>query len=209
MNQFLKILNNIAMILRKILGPALAALVLYLIFFVLLPWLLGLILTKGAAAYAVLAIFILFLVILIVLWIRDKGKMGIGGCVMRVHYMRPDVCVNVSCAAPGKCQSTKGPYPARMGSWTPFTQDITCICSNTLTSGLGGLPQYLQDAINKALAVKSEEDIRTLLLQIMMKEGIQSDKLPRIYELLKKKQSGQDLTPEEEEELVKLLRREE
>jgi len=197
-----RILRAIGNFLRRVFVFLLAALLIGLFVRFILPLLIAKFTT--ATVFTVLFFLLLILIIIIVIiLIRDTGKVGLGGCALQTFSLKPDRCVNVSC--PKTCISMKGPYPSWLRSFAPGTQDVGCICPTVLSGGLSGLPPDLQRLLNQALAIRDEAELRNLILQVLMREGINSDNLDRLLELLKKLQMGGQLTPEEIDELQRIL----
>lgn len=203
---FWKILKALGDFLKKMLGPAIAALVIGLFIKYVLPILIEKF-TEAVVATWGFWILVIVLAVFFIAWILDKGKLGIGGCALQSHYLRPDKCVNVSCPKP--CLAVTGPYPSWMGSYAFGTQDIACICPTVLTGGLGALPPHLQNLLNQALAISNEAELRQVILEVLMHEGIGSDKLDRLLELLQKLRRGEQLTPDEMDEIRKILTKQE
>lgn len=190
--------------LKKILGPALIVLLVYLawrygpaIVLALFPKLAPLGPYAQWIAIAVLVVIFLF-------FILDKGKIGSGPCALKTYWGWPDKCVSVSCTT--GCISIKGPWPKAMGTWTPLTQDIACYCPPT-GSGIGGWPPDVQKALDKAMLYHDQSKLMRELERIFGDEGIEPGDGDRLLKILEKIVRGEELTPEEQAELKKISKK--
>ena len=195
-----EILDLIAKLLQKLFIPIVAALLLLIFYRFIWPLLLNsftdaALITGGWILLAVIAI------IIILIWVLDKGSTSGGGCGLKTYRIWPDKCINNSCPKP--CLVTTGPYPKWMGAYTFATQDITCVCGPTLISGL---PPHLQALLNQVLSEKDHAALQKLIENAMMKKGlVDSSALDRLLELFQKFQREGSLTPEEIDELKKIM----
>jgi hypothetical protein len=102
------------------------------------------------------------------------------------------------------CTATMGPYPSWMGKWAFGSQATSCVCPAAAGSGLSGLLAVFAKAKDELGAIGTKEALRKEILDAMHKD-LTPEEWEVINRIMEKIRNGQDLTPQDYDELQKML----